>query len=78
MRKSHIVFGILCMVFTLWMLAVPIIDQEYFMKIIDGYGMDILPYIIIFWLGIFMVCYITYLIIDRLRHKQKSPKIQPA
>jgi len=72
-RKSHIVFGIVCVVTTLFLL-IPTYDEEYLMEVTGGYGLAVLVYIILFWLGIFGVCYIAYLIIDKIRSNRKVAK----
>lgn len=69
-KRSHIVFGIVCVVFTVIMLG-STTDEEYFMEVTDGYGYDVLPFVLAFWLGIITVCYIAYLIIDKIRSKRK-------
>jgi len=73
MRKSHIVFVIVC-VGTVLLLLSPVYDEEYLMEITEGYGLEVLVYITLFWLGIFGVVYIIYLIIDKIRSNRKVAK----
>lgn len=69
-RKSHIVFGIVCGV-TILIILLPTTNEEYFMEISEGYGWFIIPPTIALFLGIITVCYIAYLIIDKIRSKRK-------
>ena len=73
-RKSHVVFGAVCAFFVFLILNVTRYEQ-YFMEVTEGYGWFVVPGTLAFFLGIITVCYIAYLIIDKI-HSNRQEKMK--